>query len=101
MSDNTTGLLQSLCAACGKIAALICEGASMPSLVLDIALSAERLRAIYQGRANRILLQSRDGRRVSLPAHHVRPFLTHEGVYGAFELEFSAAGELVNLRRLN
>lgn len=73
----------------------------MPSLVLDIALSAERLRAVYQGRANRILLQSRDGRRVSLPAHHVRPFLTQEGVYGAFELEFSAAGELVNLRRLN
>jgi hypothetical protein len=101
MPDNTTGLLRGLCAACGKIAALICEGASMPSLVLDIALSAERLRAVYQGRANRILLHSRDGRRVSLPAHHVRPFLTHEGVYGAFELEFSAAGELVNLRRLN
>jgi hypothetical protein len=101
MSDNTTGLLRGLYAACGKIAALICEGASMPSLVLDIALSAERLRAVYQGRANRILLHSRDGRRVSLPAHHVRPFLTHEGVYGAFELEFSAAGELVNLRRLN
>ncbi|MGH8355304.1 MAG: DUF2835 family protein, partial [Pseudomonas sp.] len=40
----------------------------MPSLVLDIALSAERLRAVYQGRANRVLLLSRDGRRVSLPA---------------------------------
>ncbi|NQD91430.1 DUF2835 domain-containing protein [Pseudomonas sp. CrR25] len=73
----------------------------MPSLVLDIALSAESLRAVYQGRANRVLLKSRDGRRVSLPAHHFRAFLTHEGVYGSFEMEFSAAGELVSLRRLS
>ncbi|UTW07419.1 DUF2835 domain-containing protein [Pseudomonas benzenivorans] len=72
----------------------------MPSLVLDIALSAERLRAVYQGQANRILLSSRDGRRVSLPAHHIRPFLTHEGVYGSFELEFSPKGQLLSLRRL-
>jgi len=72
----------------------------MPSLVLDIALSAERLHAVYQGRANRVLLHSRDGQRVSLPAHHLRAFLTHTGVYGSFELEFSAAGELLSLRRL-
>jgi len=72
----------------------------MPSLVLDIALSAERLRAVYQGRVNRVLLLSRDGRRVSLPANHLRPFLTHDGIYGAFALEFSAAGELLSLRRL-
>ncbi|MGB4074980.1 DUF2835 domain-containing protein [Pseudomonas sp.] len=72
----------------------------MPSLVLDIALSAERMRAVYQGRANRIVVHSRDGRRVSLPAHHFRQFLTHDGVHGSFELEFSATGELLSLRRL-
>lgn len=72
----------------------------MLCLVLDIALSAERLLAVYRGRVNRILVHSRDGRRVSLPAHHLRPFLTHEGVYGTFALEFNAAGELLSLRRL-
>ena len=87
-------------AAYGKIDAVSCKGASMPSLVFDIALPAERLRVVYQGRANRILVQSRDGRSVSVPAHHFRPFLTHDGVYGSFELEFSAAGELLSLRRL-
>src|SRR3990167_7173142 len=59
---------------CGSIARIICEVASMPSLELDIALYAERLRAVYQGQANRVLLRSRDGRKVSLPAHHLRPF---------------------------
>ena len=72
----------------------------MPSLVLDIALSSEQCLAVYQGRANRILARSRDGRRVSVPAHHFRAFLTRDGIHGSFELEFSAAGELLKLRRL-
>lgn len=72
----------------------------MPSLVLDIALSAERLRVVYQGRANRIQALGRDGRRVSIPSHHFRPFLTHEGIYGSFELQFNEEGELLSLRRL-
>ncbi len=72
----------------------------MPNLVLDIALPAERMKAVYQGRANRILIRSRDGTRVSLPAHHLRPFLTSEGVYGSFELEFAEQGHLLSLRRL-
>lgn len=72
----------------------------MPGLVIDIALPAERLLAVYRGVANRVLVPSRDGRRVSLPAHHLRPFLDHRGVYGTFELEFSATGELIQLKRL-
>lgn len=72
----------------------------MPGLVFDIALSAEKLLAVYRGEANRVLLFSRDGRRVSLPAHHLRPFLDHRGVNGTFRLEFSDAGELLDLQRL-
>lgn len=73
----------------------------MPSLVLDIALPAEKLLAVYQGRANRILIKSRDGRNVSLPAHHLRPFLTRSGVFGSFEMEFAPEGQLIRLRRLD
>ncbi|AYC33483.1 DUF2835 family protein [Pseudomonas cavernae] len=73
----------------------------MASLVLDIALPAARLQAVYRGQANRVLLHSRDGRRVSLPAHHLRAFLSHAGVYGCFALEVSPAGELLSLRRLD
>ena len=72
----------------------------MPSLVLDIALPAEKLLAVYQGRANRILIKSREGRRVSLPAHHLRPLLTTSGVFGSFEIEFSSEGKLLRLRPL-
>jgi hypothetical protein len=97
----SAGLMPSLGARYGKIAAVSCKGASMPSLVFDIALSAERMRLVYQGVANRIVVQSRDGRSVSVPAHHFRPFLTHVGVYGSFELEFSVNGKLLSLKRLS
>jgi hypothetical protein len=72
----------------------------MPSLVLDVSLTSEEFLAVYQGRANRVLLRSRDGRRVSLPAHHLRPYLGHGGIRGTFELEFSSEGALLSLRRL-
>ncbi|UVE16449.1 DUF2835 domain-containing protein [Pseudomonas sp. LS44] len=73
----------------------------MASLVLDIAIPAERWQAVYRGQANRVLLHSRDGRRISLPVHHLRPYLSHAGVYGSFALEFSDAGELLSLRPLD
>ncbi|MCU1716282.1 DUF2835 domain-containing protein [Pseudomonas sp. 5P_3.1_Bac2] len=72
----------------------------MPSLVFDINLGAESLQLVYQGRANRILVKSRDGRSISVPAHHFRPFVSHSGVQGSFALEFSSRGELLSLRRL-
>lgn len=72
----------------------------MPSVMLDISLTADEFLAVYQGRANRVLLRSRDGRKVSLPAHHLRPHLNHAGVRGTFELEFSPDGKLLSLRRL-
>ncbi|WP_448682020.1 DUF2835 domain-containing protein [Pseudomonas nicosulfuronedens] len=72
----------------------------MACVVLDISLPADRLQALYRGHANRVEVTSRDGRRVNLPAHHLRPFVTHSGVHGSFELEFDDSGRLLALRRL-
>ncbi|GGD09729.1 hypothetical protein GCM10007418_30960 [Halopseudomonas salina] len=69
-------------------------------LVVDLALPAERYLAWYRGHAGRVLMYSRDGRRVSLPAHHLRPFLTHEGVYGSFVMRFTGDGKLISLQRM-
>ncbi|MBB4868007.1 hypothetical protein HNP46_006926 [Pseudomonas nitritireducens] len=72
----------------------------MARVVLDISLPADRLQALYRGQANRIQVLSRDGRQVNLPAHHLRPFVTHSGIQGCFELEFDDSGRLLALRRL-
>jgi len=73
----------------------------MPSLVLDIALPAERRAGcLVKGTPTGFVLRSRDGRRISLPVHHLRPFVTREGVFGSFELEFAEQGQLIGLHRL-
>lgn len=72
----------------------------MKKLHLDIALSADEFLRVYQGTANRVLLRSREGKTVSLPAGRLQPFLTHEGIYGRFELNFDAQGKFISLRRL-
>ena len=72
----------------------------MQKLTVDLALPAERYLAWYRGQAGRVLVHARDGRSISLPAHHLRPFLSHEGVYGSFELTFTGEGKLVSLERL-
>lgn len=72
----------------------------MQELIIDLALPAERYLAWYRGQAGRVMMRSRDGRSISLPAHHLRPFLTHEGVYGSFVMRFTAEGKLVSLERL-
>lgn len=72
----------------------------MSSLVLDIALPAHEYLCVYQGTANRVILRSRDGRTISLPARHLQPFLTHKGVYGSFVIEFNQQGQLLALRKV-
>ena len=72
----------------------------MLSLLLDISLPAHEYLWVYQGTANRVILRSRDGRTVSLPARHLQPLLTHKGVYGSFVIEFNQQGQLLALRKV-
>lgn len=72
----------------------------MPELILDIAIPADRLLALYQGRANRVQVRSRDGRSVNLPAHHLRPFIGRDGIHGSFRLVYEADGTLLRLEPL-
>lgn len=72
----------------------------MQQLIFDLSLPAERYLEWYRGTAKRVTMRSRDGRRISLPAHHLRQFLTHEGIYGSFLMTFTAEGQLLSLERL-
>lgn len=72
----------------------------MLSLLFDISISTQDFLRVYKGTVNRVLIRSRDGRTISLPARHLQPFLTHDGVYGSFIMEFNAQGQLLDLRRL-
>lgn len=73
----------------------------MSTIIIDVALPAHRFQKLYEGRAQYLLVQSRDGRRVQLPLAIFRSFLTHKGVYGTFMVAFDSNNKLQNIKRMN
>ena len=65
-----------------------------------MSLSAERVRRIYQGAANSILVQSDDGLRLQLPAANFRAYVTSDGIRGRFRIAVDESNRIVELRRL-
>jgi hypothetical protein len=72
----------------------------MPVLRFNMSLSAERYLPYYRGWVESIAVITDDGRRLHFPAEHLRRFVTHEGIYGRFEIEFDDHNRLIDLRRI-
>jgi hypothetical protein len=73
----------------------------MPTMRFKLSLSSERYLAWYAGSAKAVQVRSEDGRTLRFPAAELRPFVTHEGIHGYFEIEFDEHFKLVRLRRLS
>ncbi|OUR78266.1 topoisomerase II [Marinomonas sp. 42_23_T18] len=71
----------------------------MALVVVDVALAAHKFLDMYQGKSKYLLVQSRDGRRIQLPLTIFRPFLTHSGIYGTFEVEFDQNYRLLDIKK--
>ncbi len=72
----------------------------MPSIRFHLDISPELYLSYYQGAVRSVIATGRDGRRVQFPADRLRPFVTHDGVRGEFELEFDVNHKFVALRRV-
>ncbi|MEM1175738.1 MAG: DUF2835 domain-containing protein [Pseudomonadota bacterium] len=66
-----------------------------------LALPAERYLAYYQGSAQDVVVRADDNRVIRFPADAIRQFVTHDGVFGDFEITFDAQNKLVSIRRVD
>lgn len=73
---------------------------AVEELTFSLALPAQRWLRFYQGTARAVIVRAHDGRTVQFPAHHLRPFVSREGVYGEFRLRVDGNGRLVSLDRV-
>lgn len=73
----------------------------MSTIVIDVALVAYKFEEMYKGRVRNLLVSSRDGRRIQLPLTIFRPFLTHQGVFGAFMVKFDENNKLLDIQKIN
>lgn len=72
----------------------------MNKITFGIKITAQEYLKSYQKTGCLVSIIADDGRRLKLPAKHLRPYLTHTGILGRFELTFDGSS-LVSLRRLS
>ncbi len=68
---------------------------STSSIRFRLALSAEDYLAYYQGSAREVVVRSDDNKIVRFPASAIRKFVTHEGIFGTFEITFDENNKLI------
>lgn len=73
----------------------------MDQLTFNVKISSQQYLKFYQGAASWVNILAEDGRRLQLPAKHLRPYLTHTGINGRFLLQFDNNGKLLSLKCLD
>ncbi|HEB85644.1 MAG TPA: DUF2835 family protein [Gammaproteobacteria bacterium] len=72
----------------------------MARIRFSLSLPAQTYRRYYQGEVKMVQVKSLDGQKLRFPAAILRPYLSHAGVSGLFELEFDENQHFVSLHRL-
>ncbi|MCP4874522.1 MAG: DUF2835 domain-containing protein [Gammaproteobacteria bacterium] len=66
----------------------------------ELALSASKTRSLYEGQARYILVASKQGKKLQLPAANFRDYVSAAGIYGHFTVEIDANNKLVALQKI-
>ncbi|MFK7914934.1 MAG: DUF2835 family protein [Pseudomonadales bacterium] len=72
----------------------------MPTYAIDIVISADELARFYRGSARMVHARSRCGVTLQFPAQWLRPYVSHQGLRGSFELATDHEHRLRHLRPL-
>ncbi len=65
-----------------------------------LSLSADQYLKVYQGVAKNVTARADDGRRIAFPAQNIKQFLTHDGIYGHFEMELTPKNKFIAIKQI-
>ena len=68
-------------------------------VVVDLTITADEYLRVYKGTARDVIAQSLDGRSVKFPANILRPFVSHDGINGRFEIVYGSDGRFRQIKR--
>lgn len=71
------------------------------SLRFRLAIPAADYLAYYKGKVRDVVVTLSDGRRIKFPANALQSVISHQGIYGVFELRFDAQNKLQGLLRIS
>jgi hypothetical protein len=72
----------------------------MPSLFVDIKITAEEYLKSYQAANAVVTTHSRCGRSVQFPANILQPYVSHSGIQGSFQIEFDQSGKFKAVKKI-
>jgi len=67
----------------------------------QLGINADQFLRVYKGSAKNISVRADDGRLIKFPAQNIKQFLTHDGIYGHFEMELTSEHKFVAIKKLN
>ena len=66
-----------------------------------LAISAEEYLSYYQGSAKVVVARSDDNKTIRFPANAIRKFVTHDGIFGEFEIVFDENNKLIEIQSID
>lgn len=69
----------------------------MPTMKFSLNISAEEYLRYYQGTGKTVVAIEEGGRQIQFPAAKLRPFVSHDGVQGWYEIEFDHNHKFISL----
>jgi hypothetical protein len=67
----------------------------------QLAIPSEKFMSYYQGNAQNVVVTSIENKTIQFPASAIRQFLSHEGIYGLFEIQFDENNKLIDIIRID
>jgi len=74
---------------------------SAKRIKFKIAIDADKYLSYYRGSAQNIVVRTEDNKSLKFPASAIKKFLTHDGVFGLFEIQFDENNKLINIIQIN
>ena len=65
--------------------------------IVELAISKQELLKYYRDAASQISAVATDGQTILFPVTAIQPFVTHEGVFGRFQLQVNSQGRLLKI----
>lgn len=73
----------------------------MQDIIVNLNISAEKYKLLYQGAAQTVYTRTLDGKSVQFPANILRPFLLKDGIKGMFRIIFDNKGKFQGIEKLS
>lgn len=72
----------------------------MGHLTVWIKIDANTFVGYYQGKIKTVVATADNGKKVSMPANILQPFVTKQGINGHFQVDFDEHGKVTNISNI-